>query len=181
MNEPQTSDTIHDVYMRQAITLADNAEQEGEVPVGAVVVYQGEVVGTGWNRTITQHDATAHAEVMALRQAGQVLGNYRLLDADLYVTLEPCPMCAAAMVHGRVRKVYFGAPDPKTGAAGSVMNLLSYEEVNHHVQSEGGVLEAECRAQLQAFFRRRRAEKKAAKKTARGEASIVSSDSDQAS
>ncbi|WP_102504710.1 tRNA adenosine(34) deaminase TadA [Salinivibrio kushneri] len=166
MKDPHALDSEHDVYMRHAIQLADKAEQEGEVPVGAVVVYQGEVVGTGWNRTITQHDATAHAEVMALRQAGQVLGNYRLLDADLYVTLEPCPMCAAAMVHGRVRKVFFGAPDPKTGAAGSIMNLLSYEGVNHHVHSEGGVLEAECRAQLQAFFRRRRAEKKAAKKAA---------------
>ena len=180
MNEPQTSDTVHDVYMRQAITLAENAEQEGEVPVGAVVVYQGDVVGMGWNRTITQHDASAHAEIIALRQAGKVLGNYRLLDADLYVTLEPCPMCAAAMVHGRVRKVYFGAPDLKTGAAGSVMNLLSYEGVNHHVACQGGVLEAACRDQLQAFFRRRRAEKKAAKKAARGE-TIASSDTGRAS
>ncbi|OOF16643.1 MULTISPECIES: tRNA adenosine(34) deaminase TadA [unclassified Salinivibrio] len=169
MSELQTPSNEHEKYMRHAMTLAEKAEQEGEVPVGAVVVYQGEIVGTGWNRSITQHDASAHAEIMALRQAGQVLGNYRLIDADLYVTLEPCPMCAAAMVHSRIRNVYFGASDPKTGAAGSVMNLLSYEGVNHHVASQGGVLEDACREQLQAFFRRRRAEKKAAKKAARGQ------------
>lgn len=139
------------------------AEAEGEVPVGAVAVYNGEVVGEGWNRLIGQHDATAHAEMMALRQAGKALENYRLLDVVLYVTLEPCPMCAAAMVHSRIGKVVYGAPDLKTGAAGSVMNLLSYDGVNHHVLYQGGVLEDECRGQLQAFFRRRREEKKAEK------------------
>ncbi|MGF1707667.1 tRNA adenosine(34) deaminase TadA [Enterovibrio baiacu] len=149
--------------MRRAIELAGNAEAEGEVPVGAVVVHNGVVIGEGWNRLIGQHDATAHAEMMALRQAGKVLQNYRLLDATLYVTLEPCPMCASAMVHSRIGKVVFGASDAKTGAAGSVMNLLSYDGVNHHVAYEGGVLDVECREQLQAFFRRRRAEKKAEK------------------
>jgi tRNA(adenine34) deaminase len=164
------TDENHDeLYMRRAIELAGQAEAEGEVPVGAVVVYEGRVVGEGWNRSIGQHDATAHAEMMALRQAGKVIQNYRLLDATLYVTLEPCPMCAGAMVHSRIGKVIFGASDLKTGAAGSVMNLLSYDEVNHHVDCQAGLLDEECRAQLQAFFKRRRAEKKAEKKARRAE------------
>lgn len=150
-------------FIHHAMALAAKAEAEGEVPVGALVVYQNKIIGQGWNRLIGQHDATAHAEMMALKQAGETLANYRLLDTTLYVTLEPCPMCAAAMVHARINKVVFGAYDKKTGAAGSVMNLLSYEGVNHHVLIEGGVLEAECKAQLQAFFQRRRAEKKALK------------------
>ncbi|WP_413111253.1 tRNA adenosine(34) deaminase TadA [Thaumasiovibrio sp. DFM-14] len=153
--------------MRYALSLAEKAEQEGEVPVGAVVVLNDQVIGEGWNRSIGQHDATAHAEMMALRQAGRVVENYRLLDAELYVTLEPCPMCAAAMVHARVAKVYYGASDNKTGAAGSVMNLLDYPEANHKVSAEGGVLHDACKSQLQAFFRRRRAEKKALKQAAK--------------
>ncbi|MCD9482272.1 tRNA adenosine(34) deaminase TadA [Photobacterium phosphoreum] len=161
---PTVSD---DAFMRRAMELAAQAEAEGEVPVGAVVVHKGVIIGEGWNRSIGHHDATAHAEMMALRQAGQTLQNYRLIDTTLYVTLEPCPMCAGAMVHSRVGKVVFGAHDVKTGAAGSTMNLLSYEGVNHHVLFEGDVLATECRAQLQAFFKRRRAEKKAAKITAR--------------
>ncbi len=168
MTEPSKTQALHDYsdedFMRRAMELAARAEADGEVPVGAVVVYQGQVVGEGWNRSITQHDATAHAEIMALRQAGKVLQNYRLIDATLYVTLEPCPMCAGAMVHSRIGKVVFGAHDLKTGAAGSIMNLLSYEQVNHHVAIESGVLADECRQQLQAFFKRRRAEKKAEKK-----------------
>ncbi|USH01858.1 tRNA adenosine(34) deaminase TadA [Grimontia kaedaensis] len=158
-----TESELDQQFMRRAMELAGKAESEGEVPVGAVVVHDGVVIGEGWNRLIGQHDATAHAEMMALRQAGKVLQNYRLLDAVLYVTLEPCPMCASAMVHSRIGRVVFGAPDYKTGAAGSVMNLLSYEGVNHRVQYQGGVLEEECREQLQAFFRRRRSEKKAEK------------------
>ncbi|PSW45263.1 tRNA adenosine(34) deaminase TadA [Photobacterium phosphoreum] len=161
---PTVSD---DAFMRRAMELAAQAEAEGEVPVGAVVVHKGVIIGEGWNRSIGHHDATAHAEMMALRQAGQTLQNYRLIDTTLYVTLEPCPMCAGAMVHSRVGKVVFGAHDAKTGAAGSTMDLLSYEGVNHHVLFEGDVLATECRAQLQAFFKRRRAEKKAAKITAR--------------
>ncbi|PSV07191.1 tRNA adenosine(34) deaminase TadA [Photobacterium kishitanii] len=156
-----------DAFMRRAMELATLAEAEGEVPVGAVIVHNGVIIGEGWNRSIGHHDATAHAEMMALRQAGQALQNYRLIDTTLYVTLEPCPMCAGAMVHSRIGKVVFGAHDAKTGAAGSIMNLLSYEGVNHHVQYQGDVLAAECRAQLQAFFKRRRAEKKAAKIAAR--------------
>lgn len=166
---PTVSD---DAFMRRAMELAAQAEAEGEVPVGAVVVHKGVIIGEGWNRSIGHHDATAHAEMMALRQAGQTLQNYRLIDTTLYVTLEPCPMCAGAMVHSRVGKVVFGAHDAKTGAAESTMNLLSYEGVNHHVLFEGDVLATECRAQLQAFFKRRRAEKKAAKITARQQPDI---------
>nr|WP_269747613.1 tRNA adenosine(34) deaminase TadA [Photobacterium jeanii] len=163
MTEQTIDNPQHEIFMRRAMELAGKAEAEGEVPVGAVVVLDGRVIGEGWNRSIGQHDATAHAEIMALRQAGKVVQNYRLLDAVMYVTLEPCPMCAGAMVHSRIGKVVYGAPDLKTGAAGSIMNLLSYEQVNHHVLVEKGLLEDECRAQLQAFFKRRRAEIKAAK------------------
>ncbi|SJZ31990.1 tRNA adenosine(34) deaminase TadA [Photobacterium toruni] len=167
IQETQLSIPTDDVFMRRAMELAAQAEAEGEVPVGAVIVHNGVIIGEGWNRSIGHHDATAHAEMMALRQAGQALQNYRLIDTTLYVTLEPCPMCAGAIVHSRVGKVVFGAHDAKTGAAGSTMNLLSYEGVNHHVLFEGDVLATECRAQLQAFFKRRRAEKKAAKLLAR--------------
>nr|WP_225445298.1 MULTISPECIES: tRNA adenosine(34) deaminase TadA [Photobacterium] len=168
IRDPVVSDinSQDEFFMRRAIELASLAEAEGEVPVGAVAVLNGRVIGEGWNRSIGQHDATAHAEIMALRQAGKVCSNYRLLDVVLYVTLEPCPMCAAAMVHSRIGRVVFGASDPKTGAAGSVMNLLSYSGVNHHVAFQGGVLDAECRQQLQAFFKRRRAEKKALRQQA---------------
>ena len=151
-------------FMARAMALAAVAEQQGEVPVGAVVVYQGKIIGEGWNQTISTHDATAHAEIQALREAGKVLSNYRLLDTTLYVTLEPCPMCAGAMVHSRVGEVIYATDDLKTGAAGSVMNLLSYDGVNHHVKIQSGLLRVECKEQLQAFFRRRRKEKKAAKK-----------------
>ncbi|UJF20065.1 tRNA adenosine(34) deaminase TadA [Vibrio sp. SS-MA-C1-2] len=153
--------------MTRAMELADRAEQQGEVPVGAVIVYQGQIVGEGWNQTISNHDATAHAEIQALREAGKVLSNYRLLETTLYVTLEPCPMCAGAMVHSRVGEVIYATDDLKTGAAGSVMNLLSYEGVNHHVKIQAGLLKSECKAQLQAFFRRRRKEKKEQKKAAK--------------
>ncbi|MGL5335266.1 MAG: tRNA adenosine(34) deaminase TadA [Enterovibrio sp.] len=140
--------------------LATLAEQQGEVPVGALLVHDGRVIGEGWNGSISRHDATAHAEILAIREAGKTLGNYRLLNTTMYVTLEPCPMCVAAMVHSRIERVVFGAFDLKTGAAGSVMNLLSYANANHHVAFAGGVLEAACNAQLQAFFQRRRQEHK---------------------
>ncbi len=143
--------------MRQAIALARRAEAEGEVPVGAVLVADGEVIGEGWNRPITASDPTAHAEIMALRDAGQRMKNYRLPGTTLYVTLEPCPMCAGAIVHSRVSRVVFGATDPKGGAAGSVFNLLpSDERFNHYVQAEGGVLSEACAELLRAFFRSRR-------------------------
>ncbi|MCW8905312.1 tRNA adenosine(34) deaminase TadA [Sedimenticola sp.] len=144
-------------FMRHALTLASRAEAEGEVPVGAVLVLDGEVIGEGWNRPIIGHDPTAHAEIMALRDAGQRMKNYRLPGTTLYVTLEPCPMCAGAIVHARVSRVVFGTTDPKGGAAGSVFRLLpSDQRFNHYVAAEGGVLAEDCAEQLRAFFRSRR-------------------------
>lgn len=151
-------------WMRYAMTLAQKAEQMDEVPVGAVVVLDDKVVGEGWNRSITDHDATAHAEIMALRQAGKTVGNYRLLDATLYVTLEPCAMCAGAMVHSRIRRVVFGAYDLKTGAAGSVFNIVSHAQLNHQIEVKAEVLAAQTGALLSDFFSRRRKEKKALKR-----------------
>lgn len=142
--------------MAQALELADRAEQEGEVPVGAVLVRDGEVIGRGWNRTVGSADPSAHAEIMALREAGRAAGNYRLTGSTLYVTLEPCPMCAGAMVHARIERLVFGAYDPKTGAAGSVFNLLPGTRHNHRVQVDGGCLGEECGERLRAFFRARR-------------------------
>ncbi|WP_117233591.1 tRNA adenosine(34) deaminase TadA [Vibrio maerlii] len=150
-------------FMRRAMELAEQAENEGEVPVGAVLVKDGEVIAEGWNRSIGTHDATAHAEVETLRRAGQVLENYRLLDTTLYVTLEPCPMCAGALLHSRVKRIVFGAPDLKAGAAGTVLNLFEHQAAYHYADVESGLLEEECRHQLQAFFKKRRKEKKALK------------------
>lgn len=147
-------------YMQRAMELAAIAENEGEVPVGAVIVLNDEIIGEGWNRSIGTHDATAHAEMMAIKQAGQKVENYRLVDATLYVTLEPCPMCAGAIVHSRIKKVIFGAPDMKTGASGSVINLFTSATAFHVVECESGLMEEACREQLQAFFKRRRKEKK---------------------
>ncbi|NAW56630.1 MULTISPECIES: tRNA adenosine(34) deaminase TadA [unclassified Vibrio] len=150
-------------FMRRAIELARRAEAEGEVPVGAVLVKDGQVIAEGWNRSICSHDATAHAEIQTLRQAGQVLQNYRLLDTTLYVTLEPCPMCAGALLHSRVKRVVYGAPDLKAGAAGTVLDLFASQAAYHYADVESGLLEQECREQLQAFFKRRRKEIKALK------------------
>lgn len=154
-------------FMRRAITLAERAEAEGEVPVGAVLVRDGEVIAEGWNRSIGCHDATAHAEIETLRHAGATLQNYRLLDTTLYVTLEPCPMCAGALLHSRVKRVVYGAPDLKAGAAGTVLNLFKSQAAYHYAEVEAGLLEQECREQLQAFFKRRRKEIKALKQAKR--------------
>jgi tRNA(adenine34) deaminase len=143
-------------WMTRALELARSAAAEGEVPVGAVVVRDGEVIGEGWNRPIAAHDPTAHAEIQALRAAAAHSGNYRLVDTTLYVTLEPCAMCAGAMVHARVRRVVFGAPDPRTGAAGSVFNLLQAGQLNHQAEVCGGVLAEESGALLREFFQARR-------------------------
>ncbi|MDG3087305.1 tRNA adenosine(34) deaminase TadA [Vibrio hannami] len=153
-----------ETFMRRAISLAHQAELEGEVPVGAVLVKDGEVVAEGWNRSIGLHDATAHAEIQVLRKAGEVLENYRLTDTTLYVTLEPCPMCAGALLHSRVKRIVYGAPDLKAGAAGTVLNLFETQAAYHYATIEAGLLEEECRTQLQAFFKRRRKEKKEQKK-----------------
>ncbi|MES9889395.1 MAG: tRNA adenosine(34) deaminase TadA, partial [Candidatus Sedimenticola sp. 6PFRAG1] len=140
-------------FMRHALELADKAEAEGEVPIGAVVVLEGEIIGEGWNRPIASNDPTAHAEVMALRDAGRRVENYRLPETTLYVTLEPCPMCAGAIVHSRVKRVVFGAQDPKGGAAGSVFDLLpSDQRFNHRTEAEGGVMAEECGQRLRDFF-----------------------------
>ncbi len=145
-----------EAFMREALSLAARAEAAGEVPVGALVVADGAVIGRGWNRTVGDADPTAHAEMLALREAGRATGNYRLLDSTLYVTLEPCPMCAGAMVHARVGRLVFGAFDPKTGAAGSVFDLLPGDRHNHRVEVSGGCLADECGERLRAFFRARR-------------------------
>ena len=148
-------------WMRQALVQAQAAAQAGEVPVGAVVVRGGEVIATGRNAPVQGHDPTAHAEIVALRAAALRLDNYRLEGCTLYVTLEPCAMCSGAMLHARVPRVVFGAPDPKTGAAGSVVDLFASRQLNHQTQLQGGVLADECAALLAAFFRERRSQQRA--------------------
>ena len=143
-------------FMLAALGEARLAELRGEVPVGAVVVYHGDVVGRGSNAPIGEHDPTAHAEVRAMRAAARRLANYRLAGCDLYVTLEPCAMCAGAMFHARIARVVFGARDPKTGACGSVIDLFAETRLNHHAAVTGGVLERDCGSMLSAFFARRR-------------------------
>ena len=154
-------------WMQRALEYADKAEADNEVPVGAVVVKDNAIIAAGWNRSITCHDPSAHAEMMAIREAGKVLENYRLIDCTLYVTLEPCPMCAGLLVHSRLKRVVFGAADAKTGAAGSVMDLLQHPQLNHQPEVTSGVLAKQCGDKLSAFFKRRRQEIKAAKLAAR--------------
>lgn len=144
------------VYMRRALELARNAEAAGEVPVGAVLVLDGVAIGEGWNRPIGSSDPTSHAEIEALRAGARQLGNYRLTSSTLYVTMEPCPMCAGAMIHARVGRLVYGTPDLRAGAAGTVIDVLAGPAANHRVQVTGGVLADECRELLQAFFRARR-------------------------
>lgn len=143
-------------WMREALLLARQAEAAGEVPVGAVLVKDGTLIGSGWNHPIGAHDPTAHAEVMALRAAAKATSNYRLTGTTLYVTLEPCAMCAGAMVHARVARLVYGAVDPKTGAAGSVFDLTRSDKLNHRLEVEGGVLAEECGGLLKDFFARKR-------------------------
>ncbi|MEY4475739.1 MAG: hypothetical protein RL248_1506 [Pseudomonadota bacterium] len=150
-------------WMRHAMMLALRAQEEGEVPVGAVLVLDNKIIAQGWNRSISDNDPTAHAEIMALRQGGQSVQNYRLLDATLYVTLEPCVMCAGAMVHSRIRRLVYGANDLKTGAAGSLVDILRHPGMNHQIEVSAGVLAEECSQQLTAFFRQRREQQKALK------------------
>ncbi|TVO63627.1 tRNA adenosine(34) deaminase TadA [Denitromonas ohlonensis] len=149
---------MHDeAYMAMAMDLARQAADAGEVPVGAIVVCQGEVVGRGFNQPIGRHDPTAHAEVVALRDAAARVGNYRLPGCELFVTLEPCMMCAGAMMHARIGRIVYGARDPKTGVAGSVLDLFEETRLNHHARIEGGVLADECSRMLSEFFALRRA------------------------
>jgi tRNA(adenine34) deaminase len=144
-------------FMQLALEQAQRAWDLGEVPVGAVVVKDGQVIAHGCNQPIGKHDPTAHAEIVALRAAAEVLGNYRLPGCELYVTLEPCVMCSGAMMHARLARVVYGAADPKTGACGSVVNLFDQEKLNHHTVITGGVMAEECSAMLKSFFAARRA------------------------
>lgn len=142
--------------MRRALELAEQAEGEGEVPIGAVLILNGELMAEGWNQPLRTHDPTAHAEIVALRAAAARLGNYRLPGATLYVTLEPCVMCAGALVQARVARLVYGAPDPQRGAAGSAFELLTAPALNHSAEIAGGVLGDECSQKLKAFFERKR-------------------------
>jgi tRNA(adenine34) deaminase len=152
-----TSDNNIDIeLMQQALALASLAGSNGEVPVGAIVVKNGEIIGRGSNAPISQNDPTAHAEIQAMRQAAVHLGNYRLVDCTLYVTLEPCAMCAGAIQHARIAKLVYGASDPKTGACGSVINLMAEPRLNHHCEVVSGMLAVECGTVLTDFFKQRR-------------------------
>jgi len=151
-----------ELFMSRALQLAQLAWNEGEVPVGAVVAHQGQIIGEGWNRPIGSHDPTAHAEIQALRAAAHTLGNYRLVDCELYVTLEPCIMCAGAIMHARIHRVVFGAGDPKTGACGSVLDIFAERRLNHQTEVLAGVRATECGDMLRGFFRERRQQKKCA-------------------
>mgnify|MGYP003586695256 FL=1 len=160
MSDEHHTQTRDEFFMRHALACAQQAYDAGEVPVGAVVVHQNRVIASGYNHPIGLNDPTAHAEVQALRAAAQILQNYRLPECELYVTLEPCLMCTGAMFHARLARVVFGASDYKTGVAGSVMNVYTHEQLNHHATVVGGVLEEEAREVLQRFFRERRAKQK---------------------
>jgi len=151
-----TSAEIDSAMMHEALALAARAAEQGEVPVGAVVVKNGKIVGRGHNAPISSHDPTAHAEIRALRDAADALGNYRLGECTLYATLEPCAMCAGAIMHARIARLVYGAPDPKTGACGSVVDLFAENRLNHHAEVTGGVLAAEAGKQLSDFFAARR-------------------------
>ena len=146
----------HDTFMRQALAEAEKARDAGEVPIGAIVVADGNVIGAGFNHPISAHDPTAHAEVIALRAAAQAVGNYRLTDATMYVTVEPCLMCVGAMVHARIGLVVYGAAEPKAGALQSMTNAHELPGLNHRLATLGGVLESESRDLLRAFFKDRR-------------------------
>lgn len=143
-------------WMQRALTLAQRAEAEGEVPVGAVIVLNDAIIGEGWNQPISANDATAHAEIIALRQACELMNNYRLPGADMYITLEPCLMCAGALVHARINKVIYATAEPKTGAAGSCIDIFTLPNLNHRVSSESGMLAEQSSQLLRQFFRAKR-------------------------
>lgn len=145
-----------ELWMEEALRAAQRALEAGEVPVGAVVVCDDQIVGRGWNRNITDSDPTAHAENVALREAGAALGNYRLSNCELFVTIEPCAMCAGAIVHARIKRLVYGADDPKAGAVQSAMQVLNHPQLNHRVEIRGGVLAGRCAELLQTFFKNRR-------------------------
>jgi tRNA(adenine34) deaminase len=157
----QTADTrqlttTDELWMQEALRAAQRALEAGEVPVGAVVVSDGRIVGRGWNRNLLDSDPTGHAEIVALREAGAAIGNHRLSDCELFATIEPCAMCAGALVHARIRRLIYGADDPKAGAVHSVVQVLNHPQLNHQMQVQGGVLAGRCADLLQEFFRSRR-------------------------
>ena len=149
----------HEECMKYAIELAKKSEERDEVPVGAIIVYKNKIIGEGWNQPISSNNPTAHAEIMALQDAGEKIGNYRLLDSTMYVTLEPCVMCSGAMVHARIAKLVYAVDDQKTGACGSVFNMIQAEELNHNTEIKKGVLEKECQALIKNFFKEKRLKK----------------------
>jgi len=157
-NDERPTTASDEFWMEEALRAAQRALEAGEVPVGAVVVHAGKIVGRGWNRNLTDFDPTAHAEVIALREAGAKLGNHRLGDCELFVTIEPCAMCAGALVHARMKRVVYGADDPKAGAIHSVMEVVNHPRLNHRIEVRGGVLAGRSAELLQSFFRSRRAE-----------------------
>ena len=147
---------VDEEWMQHAFQLAKKSKEHDEVPVGAIVVYEDEIIGKGWNQPILSHDPTAHAEMMALKNAGEKIGNYRLPKSTMYVTLEPCVMCAGAIVHARIARLVYAVDDEKTGACGSVFNVVQTDKLNHRVRIEKGVLEKECRTLIQDFFKEKR-------------------------
>jgi tRNA(adenine34) deaminase len=159
MTNERPANTVSDEFwMEEALRAAQRALEAGDVPVGAVVVCGDEIIGRGWNRNLADTDPTAHAEIVALRQASANLGNHRLGDCELFATIEPCAMCAGALVHARLKRLVYGADDPKAGAIHSVMEVLNHPQLNHHMEVRGGVLAGRCAEVLQTFFRNRRAE-----------------------
>ena len=159
MND-QSIPTSDELWMEEALRVAQRALDAGEVPVGAIVVRAGKIVGRGWNRNLTDVDPTAHAEILALREAGARVGNHRLGDCELFATIEPCAMCAGAMVHARLKRLVYGADDPKAGAVQSVLQVLNHPQLNHQMEVSRGVLASRCADLLQSFFRQRREEQK---------------------
>jgi tRNA(adenine34) deaminase len=155
---PTTNDfsSPDELFMESALRAAQRALDSGEVPIGAVVVYESKIIAEGWNRNLTGNDPTAHAEIVVLREAGTIVGNHRLEDCELFATIEPCTMCAGALVHARIKRLVYGADDPKAGAVHSVMQVLNHPQLNHHVEIKGGVLAGRCAEMLQSFFRDRR-------------------------
>jgi len=145
-----------ELFMEGALRAGQRALEAGEVPVGAVVVSAGEIVAEGWNSNLTGYDPTAHAEIVALRAAGAILGNHRLGECELFATIEPCAMCAGALIHARIKRLVYGADDPKTGAVHSVLQVVNHPQLNHRMEVRGGVLAGRCAEMLQAFFRQRR-------------------------
>jgi tRNA(adenine34) deaminase len=154
--ELSVTDAHDELWMEEALRSAQRAQEAGEVPVGAVVLCEGRIVGRGWNRNISDSDPTAHAEIVALREAGGTVGNHRLPDCELFVTIEPCAMCSGALVHARIKRLVYGADDPKAGAVRSVMQVLNHPQLNHKVEVRSGVLAGRCTELLQTFFKNRR-------------------------